>query len=949
MASIHDLPWELMHVVVGHLDDVNDIVSLARARSDLYEPVMNDICAPTQCRILLWACTTGATRVVNRILNAGLSPKFYFRHDLGRYERDYDPEFYFTSPQLIDALSSEVDTEEPIVSFWQPLHVAVRHGHSDIVRILLDKHAWVDAPSMRFSHIERPLVERYRGENTPLHLAICEGYENIARTLITNGASVHVDHSIQTQMLRLYPERSRMSAFHLCAFKGLVSTAELLIDMEYGTAVNELDEYGCSPLMYAYHFKQDDFLHFLLAQGASPRINQSVSCSVYFRCRKLLHQACWDNRWDLVAKLDKHSADSLEPDSESEGLQLLYFCVDNFKPLLGWDPRESELKPEDEVELQKMVSTIESSRMHIGVNRETLDSVINIAVKRGLYLVVSLLLDTGLATGTMIKNNTMIEGGRPFEKPWRLDRYHTESEPTTFDPNYYYNQTGANETCLPMLDFACYTFEHTRNAQKTIGVLLAKGCIGSGELGCCVRALKNLCCHVFNAYSIFDEDQPILRHCVQAICSQLSDTPETDSQKPKMPIDLLYVCINLGQDVILDEMAKVFEIDYAVYSETEIWRLFDAIKTSEMSTGKRVASCVKILLREDTNSRLLQHSRTFETLCGVFLGRYICESAILNYLDRGGCYSLTFKNGRTALCAATSSGCVKLAEKLLDMGADPNKFLTRSIFHIWEQDFFYREARNPAFMRLLIKRGFNPLILTEDNPGLRCLFAECLQKRGSEYEEFELFQELCHTINENTDDGDLFYLLDTACSRGQYRYIQELRLHAKDRVDAVIREKAALFLQKLLVNISPASNHRILSNNSTIMEMDNIIDTMGLILQLGPRNTLISSWRLKEGREDFTALKILQKLLMPQSSLDISDTRKYEYQQRYRVYWCLNERVKIDLDSGKLIVTILGKRIEWPEEFNGAVESFGYLEEINGTFAGIPTPWDYYGGWRDEE
>lgn len=62
------------------------------------------------------------------------------------------------------------------------------------------------------------------------------------------GASIYVDHSIQIQEPNLDPERGRMSAFHLCAFKGLVPIAELLIDMGYGAAINELDKYGYSPL-----------------------------------------------------------------------------------------------------------------------------------------------------------------------------------------------------------------------------------------------------------------------------------------------------------------------------------------------------------------------------------------------------------------------------------------------------------------------------------------------------------------------------------------------------------------------------------------------------------------------------------------------------------------------------------------------------------------------------
>ncbi|KAK7992520.1 hypothetical protein PG988_001314 [Apiospora saccharicola] len=419
-----------------------------------------------------------------------------------------------------------------------------------------------------------------------------------------------------------------------------------------------------------------------------------------------------------------------------------------------------------------------------------------------------------------------------------------------------------------------------------------------------------------------------------------------------MPVDLLYICVDLGQDVILEEMTKVFELDYAAYNEADIWRIFDIMRSGEVWTELRYASCATILLREDRDGRLLQHSLTFKTLCDIFMGVYHGEGPVLYYLDRGGSYSLNFEDGTWALYVAISSGCVKVAEKLLDLGADPNKLFTRRIPDYWVPGFSW-EARNPGFMRLLIRRGFNPFRMVEDNPGMDCLFEECLKQREPGYEEFELFQELCHVINDDTDDGDLFYLLDIAFYHGQYRYIQEIRLHAKDRVDAVIREKAALFLQKLLFNISPGSDHRIVGNNSNIMDMDEIIDTMGLILQLGPRSTLTSSWRLKEGRDDLTALEILQRLLAPPPNphappASIYDGCEYNDRLQYRVFWCLNERVKISSDSGKPVVTILGQRIEWPKEFHGKADSPEYAEEMYGIFARIRPPWGC-SHWLEDE
>lgn len=99
--------------------------------------------------------------MVKRILDASLSTNTFFRLSGSLYYRDYEPGFYFTYDGLTGAFSGEPDTEDHTVKFWQPLHLAARHGHSDIVDILLDKDSWVDAPSFRFSPLERPLAKEH--------------------------------------------------------------------------------------------------------------------------------------------------------------------------------------------------------------------------------------------------------------------------------------------------------------------------------------------------------------------------------------------------------------------------------------------------------------------------------------------------------------------------------------------------------------------------------------------------------------------------------------------------------------------------------------------------------------------------------------------------------------------------------------------------------------------
>ncbi|KAK6821962.1 hypothetical protein PG987_014787 [Apiospora arundinis] len=836
MAGIHELPWELMLQVLDNIDDDKDWASLARVRTDFYDiatdKIWNKVRSPNdlkkRCMIFLMTCATGSTRAVHRLFEMGLNPNL-------------------TMSYLIKMSSLTLSNSPPgNYGFWQPLHVAAHHGQKQIVDILLQKGVWVDAPSRGYGPIDRPWKDDMRhGKHTPLYLAMCEGHEEIAKSLILHGASLYVDHRIiYTDRSENHPERGRITAFHLFAFKGLESVARLLIAEGHGAAINELDEYGCSPLMYAYNFNQDGLFDFLLAQGASPRVTKHEACDIAWWIPTLLYQACLDHRWEIVAKLLKcvssGEAAGIPPENEREQAAL-----------------------QKKAQLQNMISALESCKLHVGANKQTLERVSGNALLLGLHSLLSLLLDTGLDISIQLESRQVIMRREIRVRP----DIHTEL--TAWDSYTYYHDTGMNMARMSMIDVACYMFDPFSNMEEIIDVLLARGCIKPGDISSHVRALKNLCCydpHPWDGYRDPDCDpvSPILRHCTQSICSQLLSTAQKGSEKPQMPFDLLYICFDFGHRVILEELLKVFDLNYANYSEDEMWRLLEGMTRLDAPDIQRRACCLELLLQEDKDGHILQHDQTFRRLCEMFSRSSHCEgeNAILDYLDRGGRYNFIFEDGSTALIAATDVGHLKLTERLLDLGADPNKFCTHKSpgnYYLWSGSPLYSwEARAPALIRLLVERGFNPFRMAEENPGLISLFEQFMQN-----EEEDLFRELCQlTINDDIDDGDLFDILHFACVRGRYKYIQHVRLHTKSRVDAIIGAKAALFLQQLLVNISPLCESPPRWVN-TIMDMDDVIDTIGLILQLGLRSTLTSSWRLRLGQEDFTVLKVLRKLLIP--------------------------------------------------------------------------------------
>ena len=65
---------------------------------------------------------------------------------------------------------------------WTPLHLASFFGHRDIVSLLLDQGAPIDA---------RSKSERFARNNTPLHAAAANRQTGVARLLIERGADIN--------------------------------------------------------------------------------------------------------------------------------------------------------------------------------------------------------------------------------------------------------------------------------------------------------------------------------------------------------------------------------------------------------------------------------------------------------------------------------------------------------------------------------------------------------------------------------------------------------------------------------------------------------------------------------------------------------------------------------------------------------------------------------------
>ncbi|KAK8070139.1 hypothetical protein PG994_006755 [Apiospora phragmitis] len=273
-----------------------------------------------------------------------------------------------------------------------------------------------------------------------------------------------------------------------------------------------------------------------------------------------------------------------------------------------------------------------------------------------------------------------------------------------------------------------------------------------------------------------------------------------------------------------------------------------------------------------------------------------------------------------------------------------------------------------AIWRLLLSKGADPFLWDEESPVDGFPWKDYFEEPESLTFLPELFEEMCKlATSDSSDDGDLFDVLDIACSRGRYTFIHEMRTRAKSRIDVMIREKAAFFLQKLLLNLSDRCEDDLCYHNfRSTRQMDEAIDTIGLlILEVGPSSTLTASCQLGEEDdddgdededEDLTALKLIKGLLVtpgnPHNKSPSHGKCDCYDQRQYKTNWCLKQRLELHSNpSGNPTITILGRRIAWPSQWT-PLDFQDVREEDGWDFDWIHMPWDcpcfpHHNLWRN--
>lgn len=94
------------------------------------------------------------------------------------------------SPLMIAALKGDLDAARRLIARgadvnktgWTPLHYAATHGHLDVIRLLLEQHAYIDAESPNGS--------------TPLMLAAKYGSREAVKLLLDEGADPRLKNQL---------------------------------------------------------------------------------------------------------------------------------------------------------------------------------------------------------------------------------------------------------------------------------------------------------------------------------------------------------------------------------------------------------------------------------------------------------------------------------------------------------------------------------------------------------------------------------------------------------------------------------------------------------------------------------------------------------------------------------------------------------------------------------
>ncbi|KAK4162926.1 ankyrin repeat-containing domain protein, partial [Cladorrhinum sp. PSN259] len=196
------------------------------------------------------------------------------------------------------------DDQDEFSRFASPLHVAVKEGHLEIVKILLEHDVDINAHASDFCSCVPPaglLEGLYGASRNPLHLAICSSRHDIAKTLIDRGAPI---------MGSLYIT-SGFQPIHQAAAEGHVDLLNYMLEKNPTGNVDVQDDFGYTPLYYAIVNRHwESTVPCLLKHGVDIDSTVEIDAGSYRVCLTTLGATCRVGRFEDALKLIELGADA---------------------------------------------------------------------------------------------------------------------------------------------------------------------------------------------------------------------------------------------------------------------------------------------------------------------------------------------------------------------------------------------------------------------------------------------------------------------------------------------------------------------------------------------------------------------------------------------------------------------------------------------------------------
>ncbi|KAI1246964.1 hypothetical protein MGN70_010849 [Eutypa lata] len=251
MPSLDTLPTEIIKIIIEQFSRCRDVFACMRLCRRLFLIARQFLFHNAQPlhRILYWAIQANQMETMKAVLEAGAvatTPMMVHHRKIALRKTEPPAVFYAQWPRRL--LSPH--GPPPYTSRYSALHLAVREGQLDLLKVLLQRDHPIDAGSSHFCCVpwrsdyrpRLPWHDWFQYHLTPLHAALCFGQSEIAQFLIKSGASISGgEFAYQAPLVPGGPVRTGATALHLACGCGDLSTAKFLIEEKYMKDIDAQD------------------------------------------------------------------------------------------------------------------------------------------------------------------------------------------------------------------------------------------------------------------------------------------------------------------------------------------------------------------------------------------------------------------------------------------------------------------------------------------------------------------------------------------------------------------------------------------------------------------------------------------------------------------------------------------------------------------------------------